>query len=273
MSSSSTSSAPTRTARIEPSVPAAIGVFLAYVIAFIGATASSGIPFDEWFATAANAWRTAVLGLALGSLVLVVFVLWARWDHVFRDPVRLPMPAVLKVVVGLHVLGIVISFATRNWDASVDLLVPVILAGIGVGFAEETLFRGIILRALRTDYRPEYTVVIFSAASFGLFHLTNFFNGATTFYVVSQVLIATLAGAVLYCVRRYYGVLLLGMIIHGLWDIGVFLPVNEDLSALGGLTPYVGAVIPGIIALVVLRRDRDVSVTSAGVVPVGGEAS
>lgn len=262
-----------RAPRVEPSVPVATAVFVAYVIAFIGVTSTSGVAFDEWFATADNAYRTAVYGLAAGAVVLIAFLVWARWDFVWRDPERLPMTPALKAVVALHVVGILISFGTRDWDAAAELVVPIVLAGILVGFCEEMLFRGIILRSLRTDYRSEYSVLWITSLWFGLFHLTNILNGATAFGVTTQVLNASIAGAVLYTVRRYRGMLVLGMVLHGLWDIGVFFPVSEDLMVVGGLTPYVGAILPGIIALVVLRRDRDKTVTPRGLVEIPDRVS
>ena len=57
--------------------------------------ASSGIPYTDWFASAGNTWHTAGLPLAAGAVYLIAFVLWARWDGLFRDRPRLSMPAFL----------------------------------------------------------------------------------------------------------------------------------------------------------------------------------
>lgn len=66
--------------RVAPSVPVAIGVFIAYVVVFIGLSSTSAIAYSDWFASGGNAFRTAVLPLIGGSLVLVAFMLWSRWD-------------------------------------------------------------------------------------------------------------------------------------------------------------------------------------------------
>ena len=91
--------------RVAPSVPVAVGVFIAYVVAFIGLSSTSGIPYDEWFDSGANAFRTAVIPLLAGSAVLIVFLLWARWDWVFKDPQRLPMYGFLWVPIALFAGG------------------------------------------------------------------------------------------------------------------------------------------------------------------------
>ena len=91
----------TSNARIAPSVPVALGVFIAYVIAFIGLSSSSGIAYGDWFASGENAFRTAVIPLIGGSLVLIIFLSWARWDFVFTDSARLPMYGILTVGVVL----------------------------------------------------------------------------------------------------------------------------------------------------------------------------
>ena len=89
----------TVTWRVAPSVPVAAGVFIVYVVVFIGLAATAGIDYDEWFDTGANAFRTAVVPLIGGSLVLIAFLLWARWDWVFKDPARLPMYDIFRLII------------------------------------------------------------------------------------------------------------------------------------------------------------------------------
>jgi hypothetical protein len=69
------------------------------VFARTAIVASSGILYADWFTSAGNTWRAAVLPLAAGAVYLIAFVLWARWDGVFRDRPRLSMPAFLWVPV------------------------------------------------------------------------------------------------------------------------------------------------------------------------------
>lgn len=261
-----TTSTAARAARIKPSVPVAFGVFVVYVIAFIGLSGSSGISYDDWFDTAPNIWRTAVLPLAAGSLVLIAFLLWARWDFVFRDPERLPMSGLLRALLVVYVLMIVAQFAVADWGSVEDKLLPILVAGALVGFAEETLFRGVILRSLRNNLRPEAWAMLISSLWFGAFHLTNIATGLNIISGIVQMFLASAGGVFFYLFRRYRGVLVLAMLAHGLWDTSAFLP-----QPTGGLANVPRAfmvieVVGAIIAIIiVIRRDRSITVTPQGV--------
>ncbi|MBP2457334.1 membrane protease YdiL (CAAX protease family) [Clavibacter michiganensis] len=94
---------------------------------------------------------------------------------------------------------------------------------------------------------------------FGLFHLTNLINGSPVSAVANQVLLAVLSGAILYAFRRVTGLLLAGMVAHGLWDASLFLPAAPATIASGvvGLALLVAVPLAGLVALVVVvMRDR-----------------
>lgn len=251
--------------RVAPSVPVAIAVFVAYVIVFIGLSSTSGVAYDEWFASGGNAFRSAVIPLIGGSIVLIGFLAWARWDGVFRDPVRLPMHG-LSWIPLIFVIGFVAHFLFVDWaQVPADLLVAILAAGVLVGFAEEVLFRGIILRCLRTDLRPEAWVMVISSAWFGVFHATNLANGSPLAKAGSQVLLAAGSGVILYLCRRWRGLLVVGMIAHGLWDMSVFLPPSAPTGQAVGFASLVVVQACAIIALVVIiRKDRRMAVTQTG---------
>lgn len=242
-----------RVPRVRPSTGSALLVVVVYAVVFTVAAATSGIPYTEWFDSAANVWRTAVLPLAAGTIVLVAFLGWSRWDDVFRDRQRLRVPAVLRIAVAAFAVGIVLHLVFVDWAGlGVDLLIPILVAGLLVGFAEETLFRGILLRGLRTDGRTEATVAVGTSVVFGVFHLTNLITGSPAYAVLNQVLLATLTGAILYSFRRISGLLLPAMIAHGLWDISLFLPAADATTASSVIGLALLVVIPalGLVALI-----------------------
>lgn len=260
-----------RTWRVAPSVPIAIGVFIAYVVVFIGLSATSGIAYDQWFASGGNAFRAAVLPLLGGSAVLIAFLLWARWDWVFKDPARLRMYGFLWVPMILFAIGIIVHFTGVNWErVPTDLLLAILAAGVLVGFAEETLFRGIVLRSLRTNGRAEAWVMLISSLWFGFFHLTNIANGSSAATTIVQCVIASASGVVLYLFRRWRGLLVFGMVAHGVWDISSFFPVREGGTANTNLAVQGVIVICAVIAaIIVIVRDRTTVVTETGLQPVG----
>lgn len=261
--SDTTTTGPSPAWRVAPSVPVAVAVFVAYVVVVIGLMATSGIGYEDIFDTGANAWRAAVVPLLGGSLVLIGFLLWARWDGVFRDPVRLPMHRALRIPIAIFVVGIVAHLAIADWaKAPTDVLLAIFAAGLLVGFAEETLFRGIVLRSLRTNLRPEAWVMLISALWFGFFHLPNVLVGSPLGGVLLQCVQASVAGIVLYLFRRVRGLLVVAMVAHGLWDMSVFLPAPTGTIAVVNLAIQLLVSISAVVAaIVILRRDRRITVT------------
>ncbi|GAA5496396.1 hypothetical protein Rhal01_02579 [Rubritalea halochordaticola] len=241
--------------RVSPSVGAAMGVFIAYVLLVNGIQYVSGIPYTEFFATAGNAWKSANASLAAGCVLLLAFAFWSRWDGIWRDDKPHRMTGVMWIAPVVFVL-VMLSRLVFKLSAGVEmsLLLAIIVAGVGVGIAEELLFRGIILRALRNKGRSEAWAMLWCSVWFGLMHATNVFVGSPPLLVAGQCVLATLSGMTLYLFRRSRGWLLTGMIAHGIWDISTFLPAAEHNStaqtaemAFFFLTPLVG-LISGIAA-------------------------
>ena len=71
---------------------------------------------------------SAVVPLIGGSLLLIAFLLWARWDGVFRDPAKLPVHGALRVPIAIFVVGIVVHLAIADWSSTSTTLLLAILA-------------------------------------------------------------------------------------------------------------------------------------------------
>lgn len=253
-----------RTARIRIGLPAAIAVFVVYTIVFIGLWKQSGVDYADALATADNTLRAPVRSLVGGSIVLVVFLVWARWDHVFADWRRMRMGFWLWLPAGLILVAVALQFAGVAWGEFTGAhLLWIVVAAVLVGFAEETLFRGIILRALREGGRREGVVVLISSLWFGFFHVTNLVTGSPIAAVAGQVGAASCAGIALYLWRRATGSLVGGMVVHGLWDMSLFLLGAHKLA--DSLMPQLGTLVgeimylTAVIALIVIWRRRDVA--------------
>jgi len=263
-----------RVPRIEPSVRAGIAVAVIYTIIFYGLMIALGPAYGDIFKTAEGAWKGAVIPLAAGSLFLIAFLLWARWDHVLRDPGRLFVtklmwvPPLVLLVAG--VLGVIVAPLA---DISFNHVMAIVCAAILVGFAEETVFRGILLRGLRTHARSETHVLLISSGLFGIFHLSNAAAGAPLGGTVGQVFLAALAGVALYMARRVTGVLVAGMVVHCLWDMGAFFQGATDDSnnfALATVSTAIAlnAVLSIVIVVKLWRSKHQEAMTPTGPVPV-----
>jgi membrane protease YdiL (CAAX protease family) len=209
--------------RVRPTIRLGIALWLAYSALAGVLQVRTRIPYTDWFKTASNAWHTAVIPLTLGGLLLLAFALWSRWDHVWRDPVRLRCTGLMKLSMLAWMAMIAFRLMGIQWSTVPPALLLAILAtGVGVGFAEELLFRGLFLRCLRQGGRSEATAAIWTGVCFGLFHIPNMFMGMGWFGAI-QVVLAALSGSLLYVFRRSTGLIWPAMAAHGLWDISTFL--------------------------------------------------
>lgn len=245
--------------RVAPTVPVAAVVFVVYCVVVIGLMRISGVGYEDFFDSAGSTLRAVVLPLAAGAVWLVAFLVWARWDHVFRDARRLPtgwflwtLPAVLVLVAVLHLVGL-------DWSLfAPEHLLAVLLASLLVGFTEETLFRGVVLRAMRQGDRSEGMAILWTTLWFGAFHLTNLLLNEPG--AVVQIFFAALTGTGLYLARRGTGTILAAMALHALWDFSTFLAgVHVSDSAASSVANVLVVVVYPFAALtlvVLVVRDR-----------------
>jgi len=172
------------------------------------------------------------------------------------------------VMVVLMLIRLVAKLST---PPSMDLLFAILLAGVGVGLAEELMFRGIVLRSLRTNGRSEAWAMLLTSVWFGAMHIVNALLGTPLWQAMFQATIAGISGMTLYQFRRRTGLIVPGMVIHGLWDISTFLPPggaadflqNLDLASL--VIMFIVGIVSGVA---VFRHDRQITMTPTGPVPI-----
>lgn len=263
-----------RRPRVRPSVGLGVAIVVGYTIVLSTIQQISGVPYTEFFDSAQNTWRAPVLSLGIGAVLLLAFVSWARWDMVWRDPERLPVPRWIWLLLGTFTACIVVRGVGIAYDEiDPELLVAVLCLGVLVGLTEELLFRGIFLRCMRSGEMSEGAAALWTGTAFGLFHLPNVFLGTGVSGLV-QVLLAGLTGFALYYFRVAAGAIVLAMVMHGMFDVTVFvspdyaaewanrvaLPLQVATWALGGAA-----------AISLHRKARGYRVTPAGVVPLPGQ--
>lgn len=261
---SSLTQSPVTRWRITPSVPVAAGVFVVYCGIVVGLMKASGLGYEHFFDSAGTTLRSAVLPLAAGAIWLTAFLAWARWDHVFRDARQLPMGGFLWALPAMMVLIAVLHLVGLDWPAfTPEHLLAVLAASVLVGYSEETLFRGIVLRSMRQGNRSEGSAVLWTTLWFGAFHLTNLLLNEPG--AVVQIFFAALTGTALYLARRGTGTIVAAMVLHGLWDfasflVGVHTPEGGAALAANFLTVvvYILAAVT-LVVLVVRERHRPAS--------------
>jgi membrane protease YdiL (CAAX protease family) len=126
------------------------------------------------------------------------------------------------------------------------------VTALGVGFAEEGMFRGLGVVTFRANRFTEAKVALWTSVLFGLAHATNLFTEGPKALI--QVLVTAAAGYFFYLTRRVSGGLVVAAVLHGLWDFGAISgSVVADKSYLGaGL--FILADITMVILLLIRRR-------------------
>jgi hypothetical protein len=99
------------------------------MVVCFGIQLSSGIEYKGWFDNADNAYRTAVIPLAVCSVLLAAFLAWARWDIVWRDPGRLVMSTLMRTILILFAVAVVLRLVGIEWgDVPGDLLLAITIS-------------------------------------------------------------------------------------------------------------------------------------------------
>ena len=243
-----------------PAHPVALGVVVAYTVVFVGLARWSGYAYEDLFsstestlrgagAAAGRGWGGPGLRSCGGAGGTASF---ATCRDSWSPRVLWALPAIMLVLAALGLLG-------TDWSAMAPGHVAAILAAAAlVGVTEETLFRGIVLRSLRTGRRGEGAAFAWTSVTFGLFHLSNLALGEWGAPV--QTVLTTLIGVGLYLGRRLLGHLAGAVVLHAIWDAASFAHggyprrgvADDAYSALVSL--FLIAAVAA--ALIILRFDR-----------------
>jgi len=238
---------------IDPSLAPviAVGTFVAYVVLVFVLWKSVGFRYDRITESPRAIVRGLVLPIGAGAILLTaVTSALGWWQAVLFEPA--PASAlwtwIVPVLLAVAAVGTVLSI---DWRSPTARLLPLIAVGVlFVGFAEELVTRGILVVGLREGGVPEWAVVVVSAVLFGLLHGINGFFGQSWRLTALQVVIATLMGVAFFSTRMTTGTLLTAMLLHALWDFGVF---GSQLTR-GGVKPVVAivqyaALVAGLVAV------------------------
>lgn len=206
---------------VDQPVLVAVAVFVAYLVVVAVVWRVTGTRYDALVDSREHILRGIVLPIGLGSLLLAVATTWLGWWHLalFED-VR-QGPAWVLVVPVLFGLVALLNIASIDYRSPQARLLPLLLVGtLLVGFAEELATRGLLVVGLREGGASEMIVWLVTSLLFAALHGLNAFFGQSKQATVVQVLMAFLAGTALYVTLMVTGTLLVGMVLHAVWDFG-----------------------------------------------------
>ena len=199
----------------------AVGVFLAYTLLVGIVWRATGTRYDHLVDSRSHVVRGIILPIGLGGVLLAIATTWLGWWHaaLFEDSRLGPTWAlVVPLLFGLVAL---INIASIDFRSASARLLPLILIGtLLVGFSEELATRGLLVVGLREGGASEWAVWLITSVLFGLLHAMNALFGQSLRLTLMQVVAAFFAGTVLYVTLMTTGTLIVGMILHALWDFG-----------------------------------------------------
>ncbi len=195
-----------------------------------------------------------VVPILLGSLLLVGFGASLGWLRSLfaRQTIRGRgwMWIAIAVVLSFNVL----RFASIDYAAAgFDWVASWLLAGLLIGFAEEVLTRGYVVRIMRSSGRSEIAVGLVSAALFALLHAFNIFTGQALVPTLLQVLYTFFFGFCMYLALRVTGTIIAPILLHASTDPSIFMqgtyPAAGPLASFAQLGNIV-MILVGVVLLV-----------------------
>jgi hypothetical protein len=236
------------TLRARPTPLLGIAIALGYIVVFIGLERLLGGDMGDM--TSAAKLRPFILALAASAALLsLLTTALGWWGPVWRDRVRLEGPLRFTPALWIAVIALMLV-AGRGWTLPGDRLAAALLLGVLVGFSEELAFRGLALTGLR-GVIPEQRAWFLSTLLFALLHTPNMMLGIPPSAALLQTCLAFAGGTGLYLIRRSSGGIAVAMILHGAWDLSMFVNQRPSLA----LVPLTASLL---IFLVFLAQRRHV---------------
>ncbi|WP_214723108.1 type II CAAX endopeptidase family protein [Exiguobacterium sp. s143] len=198
-----------------------------------------------------------------GEVVTAIFLVWYIRRHATFAAVGfsklqsrgliwyIPLLLIVLVQVGLIVNAL---FTSSISSSALQLVGIVFLTTLFVGFNEEVLFRGIILRYLKPNEHP-YRAVLISALLFSSFHLLNLIALIPPAAMLFQLANTFVFGVFLAIIALKLNNLWPLIIFHALWD---FANIAADVVNVNlGITPLLTQaylLVAIVIQLILLKR-------------------
>ena len=196
--------------------------------------------------------RAFVVPIGTSLLFAAAVTSWLGWWRpVLVEDRRVQRWVLIVPAIFLVAILIAIDYAELG-DRTVSFVLLLLLGMLFVGATEELMFRGLGVHVLRQNGMTEARVALWSSVIFGLVHLSNAIS--TGGGAVGQAIAVSFAGYFFYLTRRATGTLVVGAVIHGLFDFSI--TTGELTGELYAGTVAALLVYPVVGAIVLIGRRR-----------------
>lgn len=158
--------------------------------------------------------------LAAAAFILAVALWQGRPEETGLRAVQHPGTLRLAWFPMLYILG-ALGVAVALGLPPASVMIWVLINTLLVGFSEELMFRGVMLRSFRTRFSI-WPAVILTSLAFGAVHSLNIFTTGEVAQSLIQSCAAALSGLIFIALRLRTGSIWPPMLLHGLWDFATF---------------------------------------------------
>jgi hypothetical protein len=233
-----------------------VGLVVAYLIILQGLpwlVTTGDLEYGK-FPDAGNLWLSLVVPVAVSVAFVAGLITWLGWwQRVIHEGKR--VQRWVWIVPALMVLAAVVATDYANLiDVELGLSLGLVVAVLLVGTGEELMFRGVGVNVFRGHGMTEGKVALWSSVAFGLSHLTNVITEGPGAF--GQAFVTALLGYGFYLVLRVSGIILVPILVHALWDFGLFSSnIGPDAGVYGaaGITGFVTLVL---VVILFIRRHK-----------------
>lgn len=232
----------------------AIGVYVVYVAIVAVVWRVNRVDYQHLAKDRPTAVRSIVVPIGLGAIFLAIAVTILGWWHpvLFDDGRTGPTWALLVPV--LFLLAGILGLRQIDWRSENRAVLPVLALGtLLVGFAEEVLTRGVLVVGGEQQGWSPTTVFLVSTGLFAILHGLNAFYGLPWQGALVQIAVAFVGGTAFYVTRLSTGTLIVGIVIHALWDFVTIGAIATDRKASPvAIVPAAVAYVLGLVAIIVI---------------------
>ncbi|MDN4484148.1 CPBP family intramembrane glutamic endopeptidase [Demequina lignilytica] len=236
-------------------VVAGLIIFIAYVAVVAVLWRVNRVDYAAIAASRTSVVRGLVVPIGAGLVLLAAATTalgW--WPEVLSQPRT--GPAWLLVLPVLFAVVAIVNVARIDHRALGASRAGLLAGGtLLVGAAEELLARGVLVVAAQEAGWSLTIVWLFSTALFSLLHAINVLFGMPWKAMLAQLVMSFLGGTVFFVTLMATGSLLVGVIVHALWDFGTLahqgVGSKPPALASGGLLLLYLLGIAGIVVLLV----------------------
>jgi uncharacterized protein len=241
--------------KLKPNLRNALIIVACYTVYIFLAMYLSGIPYTDFAKSSSNMLFGVLIPVGIGSVLLTIVALWSGWwKDLWRDKYQIKGHNWMYIFVVLAVIAIIGNLIKGNIGSlDTTLIVTIFIATAFVGYSEELLTRGLLIRGARGSGFSEVKVFLIVMLVFGLFHGINILLGQNVVTTLQQMVLAGLGGGVYYAIFRKTGFLVVTMILHALFDFSL-LSQSMTQYALIGLLVYVATYLSYVLLLPAFRN-------------------